>query len=1083
MSKLNIWMMLMVISLSSTAQQAIPLRFTLKEPGYVTLVVENTKGVRVRNLVSETWFPAGNNIAYWDGMDDLGRDLDAAKHGLYHIPAKFVDPGQYRVRGLVRGAIAAKYEFSAYYTGTPPWRTEDHTGAWLANHTPPKAALFVTGDRSPTKQPAVLLGCYVTEGPDGMAWVDLDGRKRGGKAWIGGNWTSAPFMAGDNGEKRVPGADAYVASTWETAKRSGLGELRLNMLTANPEKNDYKVKEVLLHPLGPLPGEDKGKVIGGMAAYNGIVVISLEIRDQLLFIDAAKGKVVDSLKIKAPRGLAFDAKGRLLVLSEGKLLRLNGTKPETIVTKGLEDPVAITLDREGKIYISDRGNSHTVKIFNASGAFLRSIGKPGAPAAGVYDPLHMNNPAGITIDEKQQLWVTEEEYLPKRVSVWSMDGKLVNAFYGPSKYGGGGTLDAQDKKRFYYAEEEHGAMEFLLDWEKGTSTISRVYYKPGKNDLKLAFRAAGPEIALYRNGQRYFTNSYNSSPTNGHSTAFLFIERNGIVYPAAAMGRAALWDKLKEDAFRSKLPANIDLSSNGPKSECFFIWQDANADAQVQPDEVQFRKGVAGGVTVMNDLSFCVSRLNDTATRFIPVAYTKEGIPQYNINKREILATGVQRPGSSGGDQVLVAPDGWSILTLGVQPFSQYSFSGTKNGVPMWSYPNMWPGLHASHSAPLPDREGELIGPTRLLGGLMNVSDAGPLWAINGNHGNVYVFTSDGLFVATLFKAMRVSKPWRMPVATRGMVLDTLSLGEENFWPSITQTSDGKVYLVDGARTTIIRLDGMDNIHRLPDAMINISKTDLERSRVWLAEQEANRQREQGVKELKIAINPAHPVVDGQIDDWRDAAWVDIEKRGAKAYFNADTKPYDLSGAMRVSGDRLYIAYKTGNTQLLENSGEMPTAPFKTGGALDVMIGAAGKADPERKNPVAGDCRLLVTVVNGKPLALLYRAVVPGTRIEDKVPFSSPANTVLFDKVDDVSRQIEFAGKEGNYEISIPMNVIGLNAADGVEIKGDIGVLRGEKGLTTSRMYWSNKATGSTADVPSEAMLTPNLWGNFKFSK
>ena len=31
--------------------------------------------------------------------------------------------------------------------------------------------------RSPTGKPAVFLGAEVTEGPDGLAWVDLDGRK------------------------------------------------------------------------------------------------------------------------------------------------------------------------------------------------------------------------------------------------------------------------------------------------------------------------------------------------------------------------------------------------------------------------------------------------------------------------------------------------------------------------------------------------------------------------------------------------------------------------------------------------------------------------------------------------------------------------------------------------------------------------------------------------------------------------------------------------------------------------------------------------------------------------------------------
>ena len=68
----------------------IPVRFTLDAPGYVTLVIESADGRRVRNLVSETPFPAGPNTVWWDATDDLARDVDAARHGVYHIPAQLV---------------------------------------------------------------------------------------------------------------------------------------------------------------------------------------------------------------------------------------------------------------------------------------------------------------------------------------------------------------------------------------------------------------------------------------------------------------------------------------------------------------------------------------------------------------------------------------------------------------------------------------------------------------------------------------------------------------------------------------------------------------------------------------------------------------------------------------------------------------------------------------------------------------------------------------------------------------------------------------------------------------------------------
>ena len=100
----------------------IPVRFQLPEAGLVTLVIEDQQGRRIRNLVSETPLPAGDNIAWWDGSDDLLRDVDAARHGLYHVPTRLVEPGTYKVRGLWRKPLKLHYEFSIYNAGNPPGR-------------------------------------------------------------------------------------------------------------------------------------------------------------------------------------------------------------------------------------------------------------------------------------------------------------------------------------------------------------------------------------------------------------------------------------------------------------------------------------------------------------------------------------------------------------------------------------------------------------------------------------------------------------------------------------------------------------------------------------------------------------------------------------------------------------------------------------------------------------------------------------------------------------------------------------------------------------------------------------------------
>jgi hypothetical protein len=350
----------------------------------------------------------------------------------------------------------------------------------------------------------------------------------------------------------------------------------------------------------------------------------------------------------------------------------------------------------------------------------------------------------------------------------------------------------------------------------------------------------------------------------------------------------------------------------------------------------------------------------------------------------------------------------------------------------------------------------------------------------------MYLFTADGLMVAELFRDIRRGKSWTMPQATRGMILDDLSLHDENFWPTIAQTGDGGIYLVDGTRSSIVRIDGLESIRRLPAKGLTVSAEDLRSAQAWRLQEEAERQRAAGGGVLAVPIRRKEITVDGKLDDWAGAQWVLVDGRGTRANFDSNSKPYHIEAAAAVRGDRFYAAFKTGDVNLLKNAGDT-TAPFKTGGALDLMLGTDPKADRTAHRPVAGDLRLLVTRVSdkagdktgGKILAILYRPVVPGTK--QPVPFSSPWRTITLDEVKDVSDQVLLAGADGNFELSIPLAVLGLRPEDGQAIRGDLGVLRGNGFQTLQRVYWHNKATGITSDVPSEAELTPWLWGVLKF--
>ena len=417
-------------------------------------MIDDAQGNRVRNLISDTLFPAGQNTAWWDGSDDLGRDRDAADHGVYYIPKHFVAPGQYRVRGIIHQAVDLHYEFSIYNPGNPPWPTLDGTGGWLTNHTPASAALFLPADKAPGGKPLVYLGCWVSEGGSGLAWVDLEGNKLGGRSNVGGSWTAAQALARDEGQQANPAIYAYAAAIWGDERASGQALskaiLRLTGLTAHGDKQVLNYTfEMGFDPSHPPTDQPSARAlwkvqIGGLAVRNNTAVLSLQALNKLLFADTGSGQILGYAPVESPRGLAFDAQGNLLVLSGIDACcairlptcstRNNSPAPQTLIAQGLESPSGIALDADGSIYISDQGGSNQVKVFSAEGKFLRVIGHPGPSKAGPYDPLHMNTPRGLTIDSNRHLWVAEEDFQPKRVSVWEPDGSPVKAFYGPAEY-------------------------------------------------------------------------------------------------------------------------------------------------------------------------------------------------------------------------------------------------------------------------------------------------------------------------------------------------------------------------------------------------------------------------------------------------------------------------------------------------------------------------------------------------------------------------------------------------------------------------------------------------------------------------
>ncbi len=379
----------------------------------------------------------------------------------------------------------------------------------------------------------------------------------------------------------------------------------------------------------------------------------------------------------------------------------------------------------GNFLITDRGDSHQVKIFSPAGKQIGTIGKPGVPAVGPYDPLHLNNPNGLAVDTQGRVWVAECDNYPRRVSVWTAQGQLLRAFYGPTEYGGGGVLDPQDPSRFYYK-----GMEFKLDWKTGTDSLVRVFARP-EPLLEAHYGPYSPDTPLYPPAQkdrRYFTSCYTHTPTHGDDIAFIWLDGEKQTRLVAALGNAHSWSVLRIPEFHGRWPEGTKPEEERPRPEAqaAFAWTDTNQDGRPQPGEVQFVKALCRGVTVMNDLSFVVTRFDDQNVRFL-ATLDDAGVPRYDLTAPEDLGSAGGRQPSSGGNQSLTESSGWTINTNASEPFSPYGLGGKFQGEPRWGYPSVWPGLHASHEAAVPDRPGMVIGHTRLLGGWVQ-SRVGPMF-------------------------------------------------------------------------------------------------------------------------------------------------------------------------------------------------------------------------------------------------------------------------------------------------------------------------------------------------------------------
>ncbi len=1011
----------------------VPIEYTLPKDARVTLAIDDEKGNRIRNLLAAKSQKAGPNIARWDGLDDNGKPVPA---------------GNYKLRALYHDGIKVNYLISFANPGNPTWDSPDGRGAFYGDHTPPHA-VAAAGD-------FVALACPLGESGRHLIGTDLNGQRLWGLSnrlgFVIGTSGGRASLATDGKTLWVSQDGTYTIYRVDVAT----GKYSPWNKTANDPSGtpvpilDLKISDYVK----PADAPKYGVNLSAIAYHNNTVATALKQEGRILLLDSATGDTRKEIKIAEPNGLTFTPTGDLIVLSAGKLLRVDaeGTaKPFT----DAEYPTGFGLvtDPKGNVYLSVRNPDHNVKVFSPDGKLTSEIGaRGGRPTHGTFNEKAMRNPGQLAFDSKGRLWVPEETSNPKRTSVWNTDGSLAKEFIGTTGYAAAGSINP-DQPTMAFSDNT----VYTIDLAKGT--WKPVYSLSGSGHADQLFKPSASSRARIFNRDGV---TYVFSPTARNGAVTCTILKNGEWRVAAALGLV--------------LPKNHP--EGGPNFEHpllkphvgeLYAWVDLNDDSLVQENELTFSKPKAGATPLQWASGYwgTLPGPDGTITQFtskgthvlqFPItSFTPGGAPVYTVAEPRIFAQNIR----AGEGMIMGGSEGRAYFNA--NPLTALDAQGKI----IFTYPNNNVSVHGSHTASAA-KPGYLIGPSSILGTAVINKEVGEVFNLNGNLGENYLFTSDGLWIQSLFKDTRgwFDVPQQ---ATRGMSLDAITAGGESFGGNFLRTSDGRVLLiVGGTDARVTEVTGLDTIKRF-SGNVTYTPAQHEEAQKLLVAKAAG-----AAKKLVVTFKRAEkpPTIDGKPTEWPS-----LTDEAQPALLIGDDRAKLGRVAATYDDTNLYVAWRiTSGSSTLRNAGQDSRMLFKTGDCVDVMIG------PADGKPAEGNRRLLISLVDKKPVAVLYQPVAPGTAEKDRIPFSSPWRTINFDRVVTIPEvKIAISPTSGGFvvEASIPWSTLAVTPKAGLKLKGDFGILSADSGGTTTiaRTYWSNKATNLVNDVPGEAELAPQLWG------
>ena len=790
-------------------------------------------------------------------------------------------------------------------------------------------------------------------------------------------------------------------------------------------------------------------------------------------MDATSGKTEREIACGGPRGLAVDSAGNLFAASyvagkAAQVVRFTGATGVAIpvIAKGVEAPFDVAVDAEGQLYVSDLGKSHQVKVFDAQGTLLKTFGKAGGRAwQGKYDPDAFLRPAGIALDAQGGLLVVESS-IPKVITrLNASDGKVQTRWYGPGVYWNATWPMPEDPQEAFYMLP--GGIGRAHVAPEGKTGAPNAYWSPEKAGypelVSLEDGIPQPETVRSSNGGLYLVHD-----AVDHA---ILVLNNDVARPVAT------WTRVTAD--KQKFPEN---KLGRPYIK---VWIDANGDGLPQAAEQSLLTNLADGKP-MPEIADCTSSLHmepngdlyfmtqansilkvpaagygengmlrwDTAAASLAVPVVMPGKEAMHTGYREgilgvrLASTGDlytvfnTRVNGTGAAYEYASPELAARMTMGlghtsefnVVKFARYDAKGSL----LWM---------AGRKATAGAAPGEMYHAWNLAG-LINdrYVAAGSEW------GCIDFYTHDGFFVDSL-----MNNPALAPAPGPYTFGGETSGGRVQYFPKQDEVwaySSGMAYRVIGFKNGQIegeqRASGTVNLDKAYDTP----------------------------NEQAPAAVPAPQIISLTGDPLENAAVWDKVPPSRLMRQNAL-----LATAQLGYDDKfLYARLHVNDATPLQNGADMPELAFKGGDTAGIVLGAQA-----HQKPGAGDIRLMVAELSGKPRLIAMKSVTNG----DKKPFDyTTGSTVHFEFVGDVPggrvQLVRDADSKGyTATFAVPRSFLEFDLVPGKTLQCDIEVRlsgAGARGLQATERHYlftpSRAETTMVDDVPSEARLYPQFWGH-----